>query len=203
MPGVDCLNQASMQCLWFLCNSQLLWTLCTQAIPEEAAAGCLMGSVPDACFSTACNVHRTTPCSCGCGLLCWPSARCLSLVLLHPTRDPATPLSPHHHCCSADCGMATFEDPTLVEKLDSNLGPEAAATAKKMKFLNFFVSLAWPGLVLRTAGYQMTHHSRPQHMHLHPQYSSAEQLPKLGQGPLLSCACNMQSSESLLTCWEN
>ena len=37
--------------------------------------------------------------------------------------------------------MATFEDPTLVQKLDANLGPEAAATAKKMKFLNFFVSL--------------------------------------------------------------
>ena len=55
--------------------------------------------------------------------------------------------------------MATFEDPTLVEKLDANLGSEAAATAKKMKFLNFFVSLAWPGLVLRTAWYQMIHHS--------------------------------------------
>ena len=41
--------------------------------------------------------------------------------------------------------MATFEDPTLVEKLDSNLGSEAAATAKKMKFLNFFVSLFWLG----------------------------------------------------------
>ena len=38
--------------------------------------------------------------------------------------------------------MATFQDPTLVEKLDTNLGPEAAATAKKMKFLNFFVSLS-------------------------------------------------------------
>jgi len=40
-----------------------------------------------------------------------------------------------HH---TDCGMAKFEDPTLHEKIDTNLGPEAAAAAKKMKFLNFF-----------------------------------------------------------------
>ena len=89
-------------------------------------------------------LHRTTPCSCICGLLCWPSACSLSLVLLHTIINSATPLSPHY-TAAADCGMATFEDPTLVEKLDSNLGSEAAATAKKMKFLNFFVSLFWPG----------------------------------------------------------
>ena len=28
-----------------------------------------------------------------------PSARCLSLVLLQTTMNPATPLSPHHNCC--------------------------------------------------------------------------------------------------------
>jgi carbonic anhydrase len=39
-----------------------------------------------------------------------------------------------HH---TDCGMATFEDPTLVAKINANLGPEAGAAAKNIKFLNF------------------------------------------------------------------
>ena len=57
--------------------------------------------------------------------------------------------------------MATFEDPTLVEKLDANLGSEAAATAKKMKFLNFFVSVfrLGQGCGVEHCWYQMIYHS--------------------------------------------
>ena len=128
---------------WFLCKSQLLWTLCTQAIVAQAAAGRLMGPLHDACFSTACYLHNPLQLHLRLAQLALCKLLSSSLVLLHNTINSATPLP--HQTAAADCGMATFEDPTLVQKLDANLGPEAAATAKKMKFLNFFVSLLQPG----------------------------------------------------------
>ena len=65
--------------------------------------------------------------------------------------------------------MATFEDPTLVEKLDANLGPEAAATAKNMKFLNFFVSLLQLGWACGVGQCWVPHDTPPRPQHMHPQ----------------------------------
>ena len=58
--------------------------------------------------------------------------------------------------------MAKFEDPQLCEKIDTNLGPEAAAAAKNIKFLNFHVSLFWLGRgVAIWAMLGMIHHPDP------------------------------------------
>ena len=70
-------------------------------------------------------------------LVCHAAAHCNGLR--------QAPISPQATAAAADCGMAKFEDPQLCEKIDNNLGPEACAVAKNMKFLNFHVSLFWLG----------------------------------------------------------
>ena len=106
----------------------------------------------------------------------------------------------HTTTAAADCGMATFEDPTLVAKINANLGPEAGAAAKNIKFLNFHVSRFWLGRACGAGHCWVPSDTPPwpQHLHPHTPYSLAEQLPPAGPIPLLSCAGNMQLAGSLL-----
>ena len=121
-----------------------------------------MGSLHDACFSMACKMSLYKPHAKQLHL--WSAL--LALCMLRVSRAAAhynelchAPKSLHTTTAAADCGMAKFEDPQLCEKIDTNLGPEACAAAKNMKFLNFHVSLFWLGLgvMMGIAGYQVTH----------------------------------------------